>query len=270
MRIDPEFAARVLTRFIREELHRFGFRNGILGLSGGLDSSVCAALAARALGPRRVVGLIMPYGKSFPAEIEDAESLGRRLGIRVRTIDIAPQIKAYFAAHPGSKRLLRGNKMARERMTVLYDYSAREKALILGTSNKTELLVGYGTLHGDLASAVNPLGDLYKTQVRALAAHLGIPDRIIAKAPSACLWAGQTDERDLGMKYDELDRILFALVDERRTRDEAVAAGFAAAAVDRVAAMIRRSEFKRQLPPIAKLSMRSVGHDFLYPYDWGT
>ncbi len=270
MRIDPDFAARVLVGFIREELHRFGFRNGILGLSGGLDSSVCAALAARALGPRRVIGLIMPNGRSFPAEAEDAADLARGLGIRVRTIDIAPQIEAYFAAHPTSKPLLRGNKMARERMAVLYDFSAREKALILGTSNKTELLVGYGTLHGDLASAVNPLGDLYKTQVRALAAHLGIPDRILAKAPSACLWAGQTDEQDLGMTYDELDRILFALVDERRTPDEAVASGFPAAAVDRVAAMIRRSEFKRKLPQIAKLSMRTVGLDFLYPYDWGT
>jgi NAD+ synthase len=270
MRIDPAFVTRILVGFIREELHRFGFRNGILGLSGGLDSSVCAALAAQALGPRHVIGLLMPYGKRFPAEVEDAAGLARRLGIRVRTIDIAPQIEAYFAAQPTSKRLLRGNKMARERMSILYDYSVREKALVLGTSNKTELLVGYGTLHGDLASAVNPLGDLYKTQVRALAAHLDIPDRIIAKTPTAGLWPGQTDEEELGMSYDELDRILYALVDERRSRDEAVASGLPAAAVDRVGAMIRRSEFKRKLPPIAKLSMRTVGHDFLYPYDWGT
>ncbi len=270
MRIDPAFATRILVGFIREELHRFGFRNGILGLSGGLDSSVCAALAAQALGPRRVIGLLMPCGGSFPGEAKDAAGLARKLGIRTRTIDIAPQIEAYFAAHPTSRPRLRGNKMARERMSILYDYSEREKALILGTSNKTELLVGYGTLHGDMASAVNPLGDLYKTQVRALAAHLGLPERIIAKAPTAGLWPGQTDEKELGLGYDELDRILFALVDERRSRDEAVALGFPAAAVDRVRAMIRKSEFKRHLPPIAKLSMRTVGLDFLYPFEWGT
>ena len=270
MRIDPAFATRILVGFIREELHRFGFRNGILGLSGGLDSSVCAALAARALGPRHVIGLLMPYGESFPAEVEDAAGWARGLGIRTRTIDIAPQVDAYFAAHPTSRPRLKGNKMARERMSILYDYSARLKALILGTSNKTELLVGYGTLHGDMASAVNPLGDLYKTQVRALAAHLGLPDRIIAKAPTAGLWAGQTDEKELGLSYDDLDRILFALVDERRSPEAAVSLGFPAAAVDRVRTMIRSSEFKRRLPPIAKLSMRSIGHDFLYPYEWGT
>lgn len=270
MRIDPAFAVRVLTGFIREEIRRFGFRNGILGLSGGLDSSVCAALAVRALGPRRVIGLIMPCGEGFPEEIADAKDVARRLGLRTRTIDIAPQIEAYFAVRPASNRLLKGNKMARERMSILYDYSAREKALILGTSNKTELLIGYGTLHGDLASAVNPLGDLYKTQVRALAAHLGLPKRIIAKAPTAALWAGQTDEKELGMSYEELDRILYALVDERRSREEAVASGLPAAAVDRVAALIRKSEFKRKMPQIAKLSTRTVGLDFLYPYDWGT
>ncbi|MGZ7065952.1 MAG: NAD(+) synthase, partial [Candidatus Aminicenantales bacterium] len=163
LKINPLFVEGILTRFIRDELGKHGFRKGILGLSGGLDSTVCAALAARALGPRNVLGLIMPYGKSFPAEIRDAEKAALGLGIRTRTIDIAPQVDIYFSAHPTGSRVLRGNKMARERMSILYDYSAREKALILGTSNKTELLIGYGTVHGDMASAVNPMGDLYKT-----------------------------------------------------------------------------------------------------------
>jgi NAD+ synthase len=269
LKINPPFVEKVLIGFIREELGKFGFRKGILGLSGGLDSSVCAALAAGAVGARNVLGLIMPYGASFDADARHAGRLARELGIRSRVIDIAPQVDAYFSAHPTRTRLLPGNKMARERMAVLYDFSAREKALILGTSNKTELLIGYGTVHGDMASAINPLGDLYKTQVRRLADHLGIPAFIRRKAPSAGLWAGQTDEGEIGLTYAEIDRILEFLVDGKRTVREAIAAGFSPSAVKKIALMIRNSEFKRKLPVIAKLSHRSVGHDFLYPFDWG-
>ncbi len=269
MKINAAFVEKVLTRFIREELGRAGFKKGILGLSGGLDSAVGAALAARALGPGQVLGLIMPYGKDFRDDVRDAERLAAALGIRRRTIDITPQVDAYFSRHPTRSRVLRGNKMARERMSILYDVSAREKALILGTSNKSELLVGYGTIHGDMACAINPLGDLYKTQVRELAAHLGLPEVIRKKGPTAGLWPGQTDEGELGLSYSELDGILFALVDERKSRREVVGAGFRAAAVDKVLAMIKASEFKRRMPPIAKVSTRTVGHDFLYPYDWG-
>jgi NAD+ synthase len=269
LKINPRFVEKVLTGFIREELAKFGFRKGILGLSGGLDSTVCAALAARALGLRNVLGLIMPYGDSFPAEVHDAEKVGRLLGIRTRTIDISPQVDAYFAAHPTRSRILRGNKMARERMSILYDYSAREKALILGTSNKTELLIGYGTIHGDMACGINPMGDLYKTQVRELARHLGVPASIIRKAPTAGLWSGQTDEQEIGLTYAELDEILENFVEKRKSGPELVKAGFKPGTVRRVAGMIKNSEFKRKLPPIAKLSPRSVGHDFLYPYDWG-
>lgn len=269
LKINPSFVEKVLTRFIRDEVSKHGFRKGILGLSGGLDSTVCAALAARALGPRNVLGLIMPYGSSFSREVRDAAAVGRWLGIRTRTIDIAPQVDPYFAAHPTRSRVLRGNKMARERMSVLYDFSAREKALILGTSNKTELLIGYGTIHGDMACALNPMGDLYKTQVRELARHLGVPPAILRKAPTAGLWAGQTDEQEIGLTYAELDRILERLVERRMTVRDLAAEGFRRRTVERIAAMIRGSEFKRKLPPIAKLSPRSVGHDFLYPYDWG-
>jgi NAD+ synthase len=269
MKINCPFTERVLGGFIREELGRAGFSRAILGLSGGIDSSVCAALAAKALGPENVLGLILPYGDQAPQEAVDAENLAEALGIRSRIINIAAMVDAYFALQPTEERNLRGNKMARERMSVLYDQSAREKALILGTSNKTELLLGYGTVHGDMACAINPLGDLYKTQVRQLAAHLGLPPVILDKVPSAGLWPGQTDEEEIGISYEELDRILFDLVDRRLSPEEAIAAGHDRKNIERVMTLIRGAEFKRRMPPIAKLSTRTVGLDFLYPYDWG-
>lgn len=266
-KINAAFVEKVLMAFIRDEFGRCGCGKAVLGLSGGLDSAVCATLAARALDPSSVLGLIMPYGKASPGDVRDAAGLARRLGIRSETVDIAPQIDLYFAAHPTANRVRRGNKMARERMSILYDYSAREGALVLGTSNKTELLIGYGTIYGDMACAVNPVGDLYKTQMRELAAHLGIPAAIRRKTPTAGLWPGQTDESDIGLAYDEIDAILYSLVEGRKTRREAIEAGHAAAAVDRVLRRIKASDFKRMMPPIAKLSTRSVGHDFLYPHD---
>jgi len=267
MTINAPFVEKILTGFIKEELAKAGFRKGVLGLSGGLDSSVCAFLASKALGPRNVLGVIMPYGRSFGGDLKDARTVARRLRIRVETVDIAPMVDAYFGRHPTDNRVRVGNKMARERMSILYDVSAREKALILGTSNKTELLLGYGTIHGDMACAVNPLGDLYKTQIRQLAVHLGVPERIRTKEPTAGLWAGQTDEGELGLTYAEADEILVRLVDERASTAEVVAAGFAKKKVEKVAARIRASEFKRHLPPIAKIAPRTVGHDFLYAYD---
>ena len=268
MKINPALVEKVLTRFIRDELSKFGFTKGVLGLSGGLDSAVCAVLAARALGAKNVLALIMPYGTGFPEDIKDAAGLARDLGIRKKTIDISPQVDAYFLRFPTKSRLLKGNKMSRERMSILYDFSAREKALILGTSNKTELLIGYGTIHGDMACAINPMGDLYKTQVRELGAYLGVPGRIMKKAPTAGLWPGQTDEKEIGVNYVEMDAVLFGLADQRKSRKELLADGFKAEVVDRIISLIKGSEFKRKLPPIAKISSRTVGHDFLYPYDW--
>jgi len=268
MKINAPFVEKILTKFIREELAKFNFTNGILGISGGLDSSVCAFLAAGALGSDHVIGLILPYGQTFSSDAQDAEKIIKLLKIKSQTVDISPMVDAYFNMFPTESNILKGNKMARERMSILYDYSEREKALILGTSNKTELLLGYGTIHGDMACAINPLGDLYKTQIRQLAAHLGVPKRILNKAPTAGLWKDQTDEEELGLSYQEIDKILLLLVDKRKRPEQIISSGFAPEKVHKIVKMIKNSEFKRKLPPILKISERTVGHDFLFPYDW--
>ncbi len=269
MKINAAFVEKVLTSFIKEELSKFNYKKGILGLSGGLDSSVCAILAVRALGAKNVIGLIMPYGKTYSQGVKDAQELARRLKIKSRIIDISPMVDAYFSTYPTENRIAKGNKMARERMSILYDHSVREKALILGTSNKTELLLGYGTIHGDMACAINPLGDLYKTQVKQLARHLGVPEKIQKKTPTAGLWAGQTDEKEIGLTYEEMDKILYHLIDRRMSGKEVISSGFKKEAVGKILTLIKSSEFKRKLPPIPKISTRTVGHDFLFPYDWG-
>jgi NAD+ synthase len=193
----------------------------------------------------------------------------RILASRSVRVAITPMIDAYFGRRGGASTLRRGNKMARERMAVLYDLSAREGALVVGTSNKTELLLGYGTLFGDLACALNPLGDLYKTQVRRLALHLGVPRSIAFKVPTADLWPGQSDEEEIGASYRDVDRLLHLLVDRRATPEEAVARGFGRTLVRRIVRRVRASQFKRRTPLIAKVSPRTVGIDFLYPRDWG-
>jgi len=268
MKINEAFVEKILIKFIQEELSRFNYKKGILGLSGGLDSSVCAVIAAKALEPKNIIAMIMPCGDSFFEDVKDARELVQLLGIHSKTIDISPMVDSYFARYPTDNRVVKGNKMARERMSILYDFSAREKALILGTSNKTELLLGYGTIHGDTACAINPLGDLFKTQIRQFAVYLGIPQRILKKEPTAGLWNGQTDEKELGLTYDKIDKILFQLVDKRITKEEIVTLGFNKDDVEKIIKMIKNSEFKRKLPPIPKLSERTIGHDFLFPYDW--
>jgi NAD+ synthase len=268
MKINEPFVEKVLTAFIKEELNKFNYKKGILGLSGGLDSTVCAFLAVKALKSTNIIALILPYGKSFSEDVKDAQETSQRLGLKSKTIDISPMVDAYFSRFPTKNRIEKGNKMARERMSILYDHSSREKALILGTSNKTELLLGYGTIHGDMACAINPLGDLYKTQIRQLARHLGVPDKIMKKSPTAGLWEGQTDEKELGLNYDDIDQILFLLVDKRMSKKDIIGSGFKAEAIDKIIRLIKNSEFKRKLPPIPKISSRTIGHDFLYSYDW--
>ena len=210
----------------------------------------------------------MPYKDTFQEDVRDAESLAENLHIEHKIIDISPMVDAFFLKYPTENKIIRGNKMARERMSILYDFSAREKALILGTSNKTELLLGYGTIHGDMACAINPMGDLYKTQIRELAQYLGMSKEILKKQPSAGLWAGQTDEGELGLTYAEIDKILFMLVDQRMLKNDIIKSGLKKENVEKIISLIKNSEFKRKMPPIPKISARTVGHDFLYPYDW--
>jgi NAD+ synthase len=268
--LDTDLVRRVLVAFIREEVHKAGLEHAVLGLSGGVDSALVACLAAEALHPENVTGIILPYRASSPDSAADARLVAETTGIGSQTVDITPQIDAYFALDPDASAVRRGNKMARERMSILYDRSAVLGALVLGTSNKTELFLGYGTIYGDMASAINPIGDLYKTQVWALARAMGVPQRIVDKRPSADLWAGQTDESELGFTYADVDELLHFMVERRYRHDELVALGIDARFVERVAELVTRSQYKRRMPLIAKISGRSIGHDFRYPRDWKT
>ncbi|MCE9638288.1 MAG: NAD+ synthase [Planctomycetes bacterium] len=273
--MDTELAEAVLVRFLRDELHRTGLRHLVLGLSGGIDSAVAAMLAVRAVGAEHLHAVAIPSAQSSPESLADARAVADAGGFAVETIaigDAAAGLLPHLAAPGGADvtPLRRGNVMARLRMIVLYDVSARVAGLVVGMSNKTELLLGYGTLHGDMASALNPLGDLYKGQVRALARRLGVPQQVIEKPPTADLWAGQTDEGEMGFTYDEADAILHRLVDLRRAPADVVADGFPEPLVRRIETMIVRNQFKRRLPLIAKLSTRTIGHEFRYPRDWRT
>jgi NAD+ synthase len=270
LRIDADDSIAVLVDVIREEVRRAGFRRAVLGLSGGIDSAVSAALAARALGRRNVLGVLLPSRSSDPGSARDAAAVARRLGTPTETIPITPMIDAYFRRDRKATRLRRGNKMARERMAVLYDVSLRDRRLVIGTSNKTEILIGYGTLFGDLASGVNPLGDLYKTQVRQVALALGLPESLVWKTASADLWRGQSDESDLGYRYRDIDAVLLRLVERRDRPDDVVKAGFPKRMVADLHRRMSRSQFKRRPPVIAKLTRRAVNIDFRYPRDWGS
>jgi len=259
----------ILRSFLREECRSAGFERAVLGLSGGIDSAVVCFLAARALGPENVTAVMMPAHTSNPASLADAQAVVEATGVRSRVVPIGDMAEAYLGTVPDATPMRRGNVFARCRMIVLYDVSAEVGGLVLGTSNKTELLLGYGTIHGDLASAINPLGDLYKTQVRALARHLGVPDAIVTKPPSADLWEGQSDEQELGASYEQFDALLLQMIDERLLPERLVDLGFEAAFVRSVAARVRASQYKRRLPIIAKLSTRTIGPDFRYPRDGG-
>lgn len=268
--INTDLARRILTGFIKSELNRMGFTRAVINLSGGIDSALSCYLAAEALGPQNVVAIRLPYSASSPDSLAHAQLVIEALGVNSITTEITEMVDPLIAKFPDMNSMRKGNIMARMRMIVLYDQSAAFNGLAVGTSNKTEILLGYSTLFGDSACALNPLGDLYKTQVRQLARAMGIPEAIVEKAPSADLWSGQTDEGELGFTYADADRLLYLLVDERYTPDECVEAGFAANFVRAVVDRVRRNQFKRVLPPVAKLSHRTIGYDFLYLRDWGT
>src|SRR4030088_1765279 len=269
LQINPELVRRILVGFIKNEVRKVGFERVVLGLSGGVDSSLVATLAAEALGADNILALIMPYKTRDPKSKSDALQVVQQLGIQHLEIDITPQIDAYSARFPEADQKRRGNKMARERMSILYDQSWAWRALVIGTSNKTELLLGYGTIYGAMASAINPLGDLYKTQVWQLADAVGVPTAIVQKAPSADLWAGQPDETELGFQYRMIDQLLYFLVERRYSVEELTRQGFDEAFVTEIMRRIRENQYKRRLPLIAKLTSRTIDRDFRYPRDWG-
>jgi NAD+ synthase len=248
--IDAPATVDRLVKALADSFSSAGFENGVVGLSGGADSALSAALAARALGPENVLAILMPYAKSSEASVTDAMAVVEATGVRHVLQEITPQIDAYFANHEDADDMRRGNKMARERMSILFDYAKRENALVIGTSNRSEILLGYATMFGDNACSVNPIGSLYKTQVWALGRETGLPESVLTKAPSADLWAGQTDEDELGFSYETVDPLLVAMFDENLDRDALVARGFDAAMIDRVRALHEATAFKRRLPTI--------------------
>jgi len=268
--INTDVACQILTGFIKSEVTRVGYSRAVVGLSGGIDSALSFALAVEALGAENVLAVRMPYKSSSADSLEHAQLLTDQFKVRSETIEITDMVEPLFMRDPQISKQRKGNIMARSRMIVLYDQSEVFKGLIIGTSNKAEILLGYTTMWGDMASALNPIGDLYKTQVRQLSRALEIPAAIVDKAPSADLWAGQTDEGELGFTYEEVDKLLYLLVDQRFSPQECVEEGFDEKFVTSVITRVRRNQFKRMMPPIAKLSNRTIGYDFLYLRDWGT
>jgi NAD+ synthase len=268
LHLDYGLVEAILIPFIRNEIRKFGFRSVVLGLSGGIDSAVVCELAVRALGSENVLALLMPYRASSQESLDHARLMVDRLDIRAEITPVTGVVDAFFSTRPDASRLRKGNVMARSRMLCLYDVSARDGCLVLGTSNKTELMLGYGTMFGDMASAVNPIGDLYKTQIFGLARHLGIPGVLIDKPPSADLWEGQSDEEDLGFSYEDVDKLLFMMLEERMDRESILAEGIEPAFYQRVRSMVVRNQYKRMMPVIAKLSSRTPGIDFRYARDW--
>ena len=270
LEINTDLARSITSGFIRSATLRAGFTKAVVGVSGGIDSSVSCFLAVEALGAENVLAIRMPYKTSSQDSLDHAQMVIDATGAQSMTIPITEMADGLIQKFPDMSKLRQGNIMARCRMITLYDQSAAFGGLVVGTSNKTEILLGYSTQFGDAASAFNPIGDLYKTQLRQLAKDMGVPRVIIDKAPTADLWAGQTDEGELGFTYAEVDKLLYLMVDERYTPDECVEAGFDRKFVDTVVKRIQRYHYKRVMPPIAKLGNRTIGYDFLYLRDWGT
>ena len=268
--INTDLAQKIITGFIRTELNRVGFKKALMGISGGIDSALSLYLSTKALGPENVLAVRMPYKTSSPDTLADAQTMIDDLGVQSMTVEITEMVDPLINYYEDIDRVRAGNIMARMRMIVLYDQSVPFKGLVMGTSNKTEMLLGYSTIFGDSAAALQPIGDLYKTQVRQLARAIGVPEKVIQKAPSADLWQGQTDEGELGFTYADVDKLLYLLVDQRYRPEACVEEGFDQAFVERVMGMMRKNHFKRVMPPIAKLSQRTIGYDFLYLRDWGT
>ena len=255
-----------LEHFLDNEVRKTGIQKVVVGLSGGLDSAVVAVLAQNVF-KNDLLCVKMPSKYSSQSSLDDADELCKDFNINAITASIEPMLSAYEEMNPDLDNLRKGNFSSRMRMSTLFDISARENALVLGTSNKSELMLGYGTLYGDLASAVNPIGDLYKSEVFELAEYLGVSKSIIKKPPSADLWDGQSDEADLGYTYAQLDEAMKLYVEDRLTQEEIVARGIDEKMLAMIIKRIFRNHFKRKMPVIAKLTSRTLNHDFNYPRD---
>ena len=242
-----------LVEFLRESFKKAGFSKAVLGLSGGIDSALVAYLLRDALGKENVLAIMMPYKSSNPDSLNHAKLVIEDLKINSKTIEITDMIDAYFKNEKEATSLRMGNKMARERMSILFDYSSKENALVVGTSNKTEIYLGYSTQFGDSACALNPIGDLYKTNIWDLSRYLKIPNELIEKKPSADLWEGQTDEQEMGLTYKEADQVLYRMLEENKKVEEVLAEGFNKDLVDNILRRMNRSEYKRRMPLIAKI-----------------
>jgi len=255
-----------LEQFLDNEVNKTGLKNVVVGLSGGLDSAVVAVLAQNVFKDR-LLCVKMPSHYSSQSSLDDADELCRDFGIKAIECCIDPLLKPYEQLNADMDNLRRGNLSARLRMVTLFDISAKHSALVLGTSNKSELMLGYGTLFGDLASAVNPIGDLYKSEVYELAKYLGVSKSIIKKPPSADLWAGQNDEEDLGYTYAQLDHAMKLYVEDRMSKEEMIKMGIDEVMLEMIIGRIFKNHFKRKMPVIAKLTSRTINHDFNYPRD---
>lgn len=267
LKLNLEFARNLITSFIKEEREKIGLEKGVISLSGGIDSTLVTYLSTEALGNENVYVINMPYGELGKKGTEDSIKICELLNIKYDVIDIKPIVDNYFNIEEMDD-LRKGNFMARIRMSIVFDKAKKFNGFVIGCSNKSELLIGYSTWYGDMAASILPIGDLYKTQVYQLAKHLNIPDFILNKVPSAELWTGQTDEKEIGISYNELDKILYLIVDKRLSFSEVVNGGFEEEKVKKVKKMIINSQFKRRFPPIPKLSDRTVGIDFLYFRDY--
>jgi NAD+ synthase len=257
-----------LMAFLENEVKKTSLSNVVLGLSGGIDSAVVAVLAKEVFG-NNLLSVMIPTQYSSQSSIDDAKELCEMFDIKYKIQNIDPFVQAYLdSVDNNPSNMDMGNFCARVRMSILYDISAKQKALVIGTSNKSELLLGYGTIFGDLSSAINPIGDLYKSEIFEFASYLGINKAIIEKKPSADLFEGQSDESDLGYTYEQIDSALVEMID-KRVPIAKLKKNFDNDMIDMLVKRISTNHFKRHMPIIAKISDRTIGHDFLYPRDMG-
>jgi len=269
LKIDCGVVSKYLIEFVRQEILKTGIKKAVIGLSGGIDSSLAAYIAKEALGKENVYGILMPYKTSSKNSLEDAMKVVEDTKINAKVFEITEPADSYIGKFDDMSNVRKGNVFARLRMITLFDHSSLYNALVVGTSNKTELLLGYGTWYGDMASCLNPIGDLYKNQIYQLAKYFGVPKSIIDKKPSADLWVGQSDEEELGFSYDDADIILYHMYDLRYSENEIIKLGFEKELVYGIAERVRKNQFKRLPPIIAKISRRTINIDFRYLRDWG-